>query len=77
MDKIDKLCKQVNEKYNLQPNSIGSVEHHSDMCENSIVQIVTKSRGTRQLIYGENKTLEQYLKNILEDRVELNFLNIK
>lgn len=77
MDKIDQLCKQVNEKYNLRPNSIGSVEHHSDMCENSIVQICNQYRATRQLIYGENKILEQYLKNILEDKVELNFLNIK
>lgn len=30
---VDKLCDMVNEKYNLIPNSIGSIEHHSDMSE--------------------------------------------
>ena len=34
---VDKLCELVNEKYNLIPNSIGSIEHHYDASENSIV----------------------------------------
>ena len=34
---VDKLCNLVNEKYNLKPNSIGSIEYHSDMCESAIV----------------------------------------
>lgn len=76
MDKIDKLCKQVNEKYNLLPNSIGSIEHHSDMCENSIVQICNQYRGTRQLICGDEKTLQKYLTNILEDKVILKFWKV-
>lgn len=70
---VDKLCDMVNEKYNLIPNSIGSIEHHSDMTENSIVQIYNKNRGIRQLIYGDDKTLIKYLRNILEDKVVLNF----
>ena len=47
---VDKLCEMVNEKYNLLSNSIGSIEHHSDMTENSIVQILNQYRGVRQLI---------------------------
>ena len=70
---VDKLCDMVNEKYNLILNSIGSIEHHSDMTENSIVQICNKNRGIRQLIYGDDKTLIKYLCNILEDKVVLNF----
>lgn len=70
---VDKLCDMVNEKYNLIPNSIGSIEHHSDMTENSIVQICNKSRGVRQLICGDDKTLINYLHNILEDKIILNF----
>ena len=70
---IDKLCEMVNEKYNLRPNSIGSIEHHSDMTENSIVQILNQYRGARQLISGDDKTLKKYLQNILEDKIILNF----
>ena len=70
---VDKLCDMVNEKYNLLPNTIGSVEYHHDASENSIVQICNKSRGVRQLIYGDDKTLIKYLRNILEDKIVLNF----
>lgn len=70
---VDKLCDMVNEKYNLIPNSIGSIEHHSDMTENSIVQILNQYRGVRQLILGDDKTLKKYLQNILEDKIILNF----
>lgn len=70
---VDKLCELVNEKYNLIPNSIGSIEHHYDASENSIVQIVNKSRGVRQLIYGEDKALIEYLRSILDDKTVLNF----
>ena len=34
---VDKLCEMVNEKYNLISNSIGSIEHHHDASENSIL----------------------------------------
>ena len=70
---VDKLCEMVNEKYNLIPNSIGSIEHHSDMSENSIVQILNQHRGVRQLISGDDHTLKKYLQNILEDKIILNF----
>ena len=70
---VDKLCDMVNEKYNLIPNSIGSIEYHSDMTENSIVQILNQYRGVRQLILGDDKTLKKYLQNILEDKIILNF----
>lgn len=70
---VDKLCDMVNEKYNLIPNSIGSIEHHSDMTENAIVQICNNYRGVRQLISGDDKTLKKYLQNILEDKIILNF----
>lgn len=70
---IDDLCDMVNQKYNLIPNSIGSIEHHSDMSENSIVQIMNKHRGVRQLVSGGEKELKQYLRSILEDKTILNF----
>lgn len=70
---VDILCKMVNEKYNLLPNTIGSIEYYHDASENSIVQICNKSRGVKQLIYGDDKTLIKYLHNILEDKIVLNF----
>lgn len=70
---IDKLCDMVNEKYNLLPNSVGSIEYHSDMSESSIVQIMNSYRGVRQLISGEEKELKKYLQNILDDKTILNF----
>lgn len=70
---VDKLCMLVNEKYNLKQNGIGSIEHHSDSTENSIVQICNQYRGTRQLICGDDKTLKKYLQNILDDKTILNF----
>ena len=70
---VDSLCDMVNEKYNLLPNSIGSIEHHSDMSENSIVQILNQHRGVRQLISGDDHTLKKYLQNILDDKIILNF----
>lgn len=70
---VNKLCELVNEKYNLIPNSIGSIEHHYDASENSIVQILNQYRGVRQLISGDDKTLKKYLQNILEDKIILNF----
>lgn len=70
---IDKLCDMVNEKYNLLPNSVGSIEYHSDMSENSIVQIMNAYRRVRQLISGEERELKKYLQNILDDKTILNF----
>ena len=70
---VSKMCEMVNEKYNLKPNSIGSIEYHSDMTENSIVQILNQYRGVRQLISGDDNTLKKYLQNILEDKIILNF----
>ena len=73
---VDSLCDLVNEKYNLRPNDVGSIEYHCDSCENSIVQIMNKSRGVRQLICGDNPTLKKYLQNILDDKMILNFWGI-
>lgn len=70
---VDTLCDLINEKYNLSPSSIGSIEYHSDMCESSIVQICNKARGHRQLISGPEPVLKTYLRNILEDKTILNF----
>lgn len=70
---IDMMCEIVNEKYGLLPNQRGSIEYHHDASENSIVQIVNKSRGVRHLIHGDDKTLLQYLQNILDDKTVLNF----
>ena len=69
---VDTLCDLVNSKYNLKPNQIGSIEWHSDTCENSIVQIMNQYRGIRQLITGPEPVLRQYLQNILEDKTQLN-----
>lgn len=69
---VDTLCDLVNSKYNLRPNQIGSIEWHSDTCENAIVQIMNQYRGVRQLITGPEPVLRQYLQNILEDKTQLN-----
>lgn len=69
---VDTLCDLVNSKYNLRPNQIGSIEWHSDTCENAIVQIMNQYRGIRQLITGPEPVLRQYLQNILEDKTQLN-----
>ena len=69
---VDTLCDLVNSKYNLKPNQIGSIEWHSDTCENAIVQIMNQYRGIRQLITGPEPVLRQYLQNILEDKTQLN-----
>lgn len=72
---IDSLCQLVNRKYGFKNNEVGSIEHYQDMCENSIVQIANKYRGTIQLAYGDKKTLINYLKGILEDRIKLKILD--
>ena len=69
---VDTLCDLVNSKYNLRPNQIGSIEWHSDTCENAIVQIMNQYRGIRQLITGPEPVLRRYLQNILEDKTQLN-----
>lgn len=74
---VDDLCNMVNEKYNLLPNTIGSIEYHSDVSESSIVQIMNEHRGVRQLIFGEEKQLKKYLQNILDDKTILNFWSIQ
>lgn len=73
---LDDLCDLVNDKYGLLQNDIGSIEYHTDMCENSIVQICNKNRGVRQLICGSTSILKQFLQNILNDKTILNFWNI-
>lgn len=70
---LDDLCELVNYKYGLKPNDIGSVEYYSSMTENSIVQICNKARGVKELISGSNNILKQYLQNILDDKIILNF----
>lgn len=70
---VNELCNMVNKKYNLLPNTVGSIEYHHDATENSIVQIANKYRGVRQLICGEDKVLLEYLRNILDDKIILNF----
>lgn len=73
MTDINNLCELVNTKYNLRPNQIGSIEYHSDMCENSIVQICNQYRGTRRVLSGDNTVLADYLQLILNDKITLNF----
>ena len=69
---VDTLCDLVNSKYNLKHNEIGSIEWHSSMTENAIVQIMNQYRGVRQLITGPEPVLRQFLQNILEDKTQLN-----
>ena len=73
MSKIDILCNRVNEKYNLRRHQVGSVERYQDMCETSVVQICNQFGGVRTLMSGDEKTLTEYLQNILDDKTILNF----
>ena len=73
MSKIDILCDRVNEKYNLRRHQVGSVERYQDMCEISVVQVCNQFGGVRTLMSGDEKTLIEYLQNILDDKNILNF----
>lgn len=73
MNKIDILCDRVNEKYNLRRHQVGSVERYQDMGETSVVQVSNNFGGVRTLLSGDEKTLTEYLQNILEDKTILNF----
>ena len=73
MNKIDILCNRVNEKYNLGRRQVGSVERYQDMCETSVVQVCNQFGGVRTLMSGDEKTLVEYLQNILDDKTILNF----
>ena len=64
---IDLLCEIYNEKHNLKRNEIGSIEHHKDMSENSIVKIANEHRGTIQLIYGDDKVLIKFLRCLINE----------
>ena len=73
MNGIDILCDRVNEKYNLRRHQVGSVERYQDMYETSVVQICNNFGGVRTLLSGDEKTLTEYLQNILEDKTILKF----
>ena len=73
---LDILCELINDKYDLKPNQIGSIEYHSDMTENSIIQICNQYRGYRQLICGPEPMLKKYLQNILDNKTILNFWEV-
>ena len=73
MNGIDILCDRVNEKYNLRRHQVGSMERYQDMYETSVVQICNNFGGVRTLLSGDEKTLTEYLQNILEDKTILKF----
>lgn len=72
LNKIDDLCDKVNEKYRLRNRQIGSIERYTDMSTNKIVQIANNYGGYVDLIYGTEKQLESFLRNILDNKVILN-----
>lgn len=74
---VDKLCDAVNEKFNLKPRQIGSVERVSDMCTNSIVQIGNNYGGFIVLASGDDKTLCNYLKGILSNEINITYSFVK
>ena len=76
MNKIDILCDRVNEKYNLRRHQVGSVERYQDMCETSVIQVCNNFGGVRTLLSGDEKTLVEYLQNILDNKTILNFWSI-
>lgn len=76
-NKIDKLCDQVNEKYNIKSRQIGSIERCTDMTTNKIVQICNNAGGYRDLMCGSEKQLTQFLRNILDGKVHLEVLVLR
>jgi hypothetical protein len=74
LNKIDDLCNKVNEKYKIHSRYIGSIERYTDMCTNKLVQIANDCGGYIDLIYGTEKQLEQYLRNILDNKISLNVM---
>lgn len=70
-NKVDILCRRVNEKYGLRNRQVGSLERYTDSCTNSIVQIGNNHGGHITLISGTEKQLIAYLNSILDGKMNL------
>lgn len=68
-NKVDILCRRVNEKYGLRNRQVGSLERYTDSCTNSIVQIGNNHGGHITLISGTEKQLIAYLNSILDGKM--------
>lgn len=68
-NKVDILCRRINEKYGLRNRQVGSLERYTDSCTNSIVQIGNNHGGHITLISGTDKQLIAYLNSILDGKM--------
>lgn len=68
-NKVDILCRRINEKYGLRNRQVGSLERYTDSCTNSIVQIGNNHGGHITLISGTEKQLIAYLNSILDGKM--------
>ena len=68
-NKVDILCRRINEKYGLRNRQVGSLERYTDSCTNSIVQIGNNYGGHTTLISGTDKQLIAYLNSILDGKM--------
>lgn len=68
-NKVDILCRRINEKYGLRNRQVGSLERYTDSCTNSIVQIGNNHGGHITLICGTDKQLIAYLNSILDGKM--------
>lgn len=68
-NKVDILCRRINEKYGLRNRQVGSLERYTDSCTNSIVQIGNNHGGHTTLISGTDKQLIAYLNSILDGKM--------
>lgn len=68
-NKVDILCRRINEKYGLRNRQVGSLERYTDFCTNSIVQIGNNHGGHITLISGTEKQLIAYLNSILDGKM--------
>lgn len=68
-NKVDILCRRINEKYGLRDRQVGSLERYTDSCTNSIVQIGNNHGGHITLISGTEKQLIAYLNSILDGKM--------
>ena len=68
-NKVDVLCRRINEKYGLRNRQVGSLERYTDSCTNSIVQIGNNHGGHITLISGTDKQLIAYLNSILDGKM--------
>ena len=66
MNKVDLLCDSINASRGLKSGEIGSLERHTDSSFNAVVEIGNNFGGYCVLATGDDKTLINFLLNLIK-----------